>query len=1428
MLDFLMIATRPTKRGTVEVYPKFRLYPKSQDLMIRGGDFYAIWNEELGLWSTNEYDALQMIDYELEKYAENMKGEIDGSVKVLRMQDSESGMIDAWHKYCQKQMRDSFCMLDEKLIFTNTETNKKDFASKRLSYPLEAGDITAWDKLISTLYSKEERHKIEWAIGSIVSGDSKWLQKFMVLYGSAGTGKSTILNIIQQLFDGYYCVFDAKALGANGSQFALEAFRKNPLVGIQHDGDLSRIEDNTRLNSLVSHEEMLVNEKYAKGYNNNFKCFLFMGTNRPVKITDAKSGLIRRLIDVTPSGNKLAPKEYKTIMKQVTFELGHIANHCQEVYLSDPGYYDDYIPISMMGASNDFYNFIIDSYHIFKKDDGTTLKTAWEMYKVYCDEAKVPYPFSQRSFKEELKNYFREFNDRFNLEDGSRVRSYYSGFITDKFENKTVASEPEPKKSKTIQFEEIESIFDTVCAECPAQYATNKETPSEKWDDVTSKLSELDTSKLHFVRIPENHIVIDFDIPDENGKKCFELNAEEASKWPPTYAELSKSGQGIHLHYIYTGDVSKLSRTYDDHIEIKVFSGKSSLRRKLSRCNNLPIATISSGLPLKGDDKVINFEAVNSEKGLRTLIKRNLDKEYHPGTKPSIDFIYKILDDAYKNGLKYDVSDLYNAVLSFAANSTNQADYCVKQVSKMRFKSDEPSDNVENDEKPIVFYDVEVFPNLFLVNWKLQGEGRPVVRMINPKPGDIEELLKYRLIGFNNRDYDNHMLYAALIGYTNEQLYKLSQKLVHKDKKVQMAAKFSQAYNLSYTDVYDFAATKQSLKKWEIELGIHHQELGLPWDEPVSEELWTKVAEYCDNDVIATEAVFDHLKADFMARQIQVELVKALHGINNVTVNDTTNTLSGKLIFGANRKPQGEFNYRDLSKPVGSDQYEEYREKFGPDYKFRVWDADGLPAYRDYIPGEKLPNGWSILPFFKDYKFENGVSTYMGEEIGEGGKVYAEHGMYSDVWDGDIASQHPHSIIFECLFGPEYTKRFLQVVQARVAIKHKDFETAGTLLGGVLKPYLNEEYADDLAYALKIIINSIYGLTSAKFNNIFRDPRNIDNIVAKRGSLFMTLLKSEVQKRGYKVCHIKTDSIKIPNADQIIIDWVTKFGKEYGYTFETEANFDRFCLTNNAVYIARFKDGKKAGQWNATGAQFQIPYVFKTLFSKEPIEFEDMCVTNSVQGAIYLDMNENLPDVTVPEKVKSIRDLIATGDVKKIDKISKKDMALHEEWSNLTDEELNSCVDNGHDYRFVGKVGRFCPIKPGCGGGMLMRKQDGKYYAVGGSTGYRWLESEVVRASEMTQNIDVSYYEDMVNKAVQAISQYGDFEWFVSNEPAPKIERDEADMPPWLMACGKETCKGCPHLTHDQFDGDCKLGYDNSDYIYTVTNTNDDLPFDIN
>jgi hypothetical protein len=1254
-MDFFRICTRETK-GAQEIYPDFTV-GRSKDLMVRGKSFYAIWDESRGLWSTDEYDVQRIVDAELDEFAQRYKDETGLSCNVKHLRSFGSNGWKLFRQYMQN-ISDNSTQLDNELTFANDEVKKNDYVSRRLPYPLVPGDYSAWDELVSTLYSPEERAKIEWAIGAVVSGDAKKIQKFLVFYGPGGTGKSTVLNIIQMLFDGYTTTFEAKALGSNGNAFATEAFRNNPLVAIQHDGDLSTIQDNGRLNSIISHEEMPMNEKFKPSYTARVNAFLFMGTNLPVRISDAKSGIIRRLIDVHPTGEKFPANKYFNLMSRVEFELGAIAHHCLEVYQEmGKNYYNSYKPVEMMLQTDVFFNYIEAYYDIFKSQNGVSLKQAYSLYKEFCSDTGIEKMLPQYKFREELRNYFDEFHERLSIE-GTSHRSYYLGFSADKFKT--------PKKKDNTVFslvlDEHESLLDEMGAAWPAQLGKadpdGQWIPSKSWTKVESTLSEVDTSQLHYVRVPENHIVIDFDLRDSSGKKSLARNLSAAAEWPATYAELSQGGNGVHLHYTYEGDTSELSQSYAEGIEVKTLLGGASLRRRLTKCNNVPVASINSGLPFK-EKKVLSEQTIQSEKGLRELIQRNLRKEIHPGTKPSIDFIEKILDDAYTSGLSYDVSDMKPVLIAFANNSTNQSFACLKAVQRMKFQSDEApaAESVKPVDDREVFFDVEVYPNLFVVCWKFAGSDQ-VVEMINPTPQEIEPLFKLKLIGFNCRRYDNHMLWACFLGYSNQALYELSQKIIAND----INAMFGEAYSLSYADIYDYSSKKQSLKKFEIELGIKHQEMDHPWDQPVPPELVRKIVDYCCNDVRATEATHVARKQDFVARQILAEL-------SGLTVNDTTQKHTARIIFGNDRNPQGSFVYTNLAEQ------------------------------------------------FEGYTFDFGKSTYRGEETGEGGYVYAEPGMYENVALLDVASMHPTSIEQLNLFG-EYTPNFSALKAARLAIKHRDFEAAREMLGGKLAPFLtNEQEADALAYALKIVINIVYGLTSARFDNPFRDIRNKDNIVAKRGALFMIDLKHEVQAQGFTVAHIKTDSIKIPNATPEIIDFVMEFGKKYGYDFEMEGVYEKFCLVNDAVYIAKkiipdFKEPENEAlwkvKWEAVGAEFQHPYIYKTLFSHEDIVWDDFCETKQVtKGAMYLDFG-------------------------------------------------------GEEMQFVGRTGRFVPVIEGSGGGTLYRVMNDKKYAVAGTKGYSWLEAEVAKELADTVVVDMSYFDGLVNDAITTINKFGDFEEFAA------------------------------------------------------------------
>lgn len=1240
-MDFYTIEAMPMRgqSGLMEVAPRF-VNLDSRDIMLRDGDFVAIWNPKTGLWSKNEFDVIDIVDGDVSDYVS--KSGVQNLFPRFCRRDTDG----VWKKYRQwtKNMVDTDHPLDRMPVFIDTPIRQEDHVSYRLPYSLDDGEPTCWMKLVDTLYDPSERQKIEWAIGSILTGDCRKIDKFMVFYGDPGSGKSTILNVMQKLF-GEFCVpFDSESLAQRNNSFALSAFANDPLVAIEHDGDLSRIETNTRLNSIVSNEVQLVNEKFKSPRSIRITTTLIMASNNPVKITDANSGIPRRLLDVSPSGRRLSIDDYTSVMDGVYQELGCIAKHCIDVYRSlGPNYYRNYRSRTMISETNPVYNFVMEMYEDWGSDDKVTLAKAYSDYKDYVEETGIQYQMPRYRFKTELRRYFQEFHDRI-MVDGVPYRSLFIGFRSDKFES----SELVPKSVKNDSWIELNrglnTFFDEHFAGCKAQYSSANGTPQKPWVRVDTTLRDITPIDEHYVLMPEEYICIDFDLKGDNGEKDLKANLRAASAWPPTYAETSKSGGGLHLIYRYPVDKDTLAE-YSPGIEIKRFRGNASLRRRLSLHNDRGIEDYPGDLPAKAP-KMINKKHVQDENHLRSLIAKALRKEVHANTAPNVDFIKSILDEAYESGITYDVTDARNAVTAFAMSSTNQRERCLKMVQHMRFMSEDKTEIADDGNGRIAFYDVEVFPNLFVICYKFPGE-EVVHFWTNPSAKAVKSLFDLRLIGFNNRKYDNHIMYAASLGYSNSELFEISQRIINNEKN----ATFREAYNLSYTDIYDFSTKKQSLKKWEIELGIKHQENNLPWDQPVPESQWDDVIEYCKNDVEATELVFNHLASDWGARKILAEL-------SGLSVNDTTNQHTCALVFGKERRPdKSKFVYTDLSE---------------------------------------------MFPGYTFDKFKG--SSYRGEDPGEGGYVYSEPGYYENVALLDVASMHPTSIEQLNLFGP-YTQRYSELKQARVAIKHKDMDALSKLFDGRLVEIAKNYDLDELGKALKIPINSMYGLTSAKFDNPAWDPRNVDNIVAKRGALFMIDLKHYVQDElGLTVAHIKTDSIKIPGATPEDIRKVMDFGKRYGYDFEHEATYSKMCLVNKAVYIAKYAFPHE-GEWTATGKQFQEPYVFKKLFTKEPIEFDDYIQTKQVKTAMYL----RFPN---------------SGD------------------------------------HFVGKVGAFVPIKPDRGGAELLRENSEGVVkdAVVGTKGFLWKEAEMVKFMHQEQDVDTSYAEMLADEAKQAIEQFVDLE----------------------------------------------------------------------
>ena len=399
MKSFIKIHTEEVcekKKTYIKVFPSFDSGGK--DLMKKGGQFYAIADSESGMWVTKEQDSYDIIDRQLYKFADehfvkaphgNYITEQGTPVKIMCVQDSITGSLRSFKDWLNKlDPNFNYRPLDDTLTFLSDEVEIGQYRSKRLSYDITPGSMECYEEIMNTLYEEKYKTMIEWSIGSILAGweETKKNDRMVLLYGKPGSGKSTVIDIIELLFRGYCAPFEVDEVVSSSRQFAKAAFKDNPLVAIQDDGKMTRIE-NQEMNKILSHAKIEINEKGRQQYYITSRAICFVATNETVDLSDSRKGMNRRILDVYPSGKKLPSERYFRLKENVEFELGAITAHCLDVYETlGRDYYRNYVPEKMQDKTNVIKNFMFDKLPELKENDPIGRGTLYRWYKQYCED----------------------------------------------------------------------------------------------------------------------------------------------------------------------------------------------------------------------------------------------------------------------------------------------------------------------------------------------------------------------------------------------------------------------------------------------------------------------------------------------------------------------------------------------------------------------------------------------------------------------------------------------------------------------------------------------------------------------------------------------------------------------------------------------------------------------------------------------------------------------------------------------------------------------------------------------------------------------------------------------------------------------------------------------------------------------------------
>jgi hypothetical protein len=476
-------------------------------------------------------------------------------------------------------------------------------------------------------------------------------------------------------------------------------------------------------------------------------------------------------------------------------------------------------------------------------------------------------------------------------------------------------------------------------------------------------------------------------------------------------------------------------------------------------------------------------------------------------------------------------------------------------------------------------YDIEIYPNIFLVCAENINTKQKLSFEISIRKIQTQQLVEFlnqdiRLIGFNNKNYDDLMLQKFLECLhlkgkdLVQALKKHSDNLITRENYSKFCKKFVKVptIDLFLLNHFDNDNRRCSLKELEFVFNMNNiQELPFDYTQPIPVIDFDTLVKYCWNDIEATFKLYNYSIQELKLRE----------------------ELGGKELLSFNSPKLGEKSFCQAMIKINP-TFEQKLQNKSPRKEIKLADvifsyvefkSIGFQKLLEYFKSKVITDTYKVfseLPFDTLTLIEGHYNVYKTKGVqknlninhngfefvfGTGGiHGCIEPGIYEadkehDILDIDVASFYPNLGIKNKLYPEHLGVEFCDVYE------HRYHERGNYAKGSTLNK------------SIKLELNGVYGKSNSK-HSPFYDPKYTMSITIN-GQLLIAMLAEQLMNHS-QLLQANTDgvTIKVLKSDlpkiQEILNWWENLTS---LTLET-ANYSKMVIKDVSNYLAIYTNGK--------------------------------------------------------------------------------------------------------------------------------------------------------------------------------------------------------------------------------------------------------------